>query len=116
MWIARRFRASTDQDCQMNLPRLLPRCLAVLSLALAATIAAGGATGEDLMQIYRDAQNSDPQLAGARATWEATQERLPQARAGLLPSVSAAGTANVNNYDFSAKLDPNQDFNRSYYQ
>jgi len=100
----------------MNLPRLLPRCLAVLSLALAATIAAGGAAGEDLLQIYRDAQKSDPQLASARASWEATQEKMPQARAGLLPNVSATGAANYNNYDFHAQTDPATDFNRNYYQ
>ncbi len=100
----------------MKSPRFLPHRLSVLSLTLAATFAAGGAMGEDLLQIYREAQQSDPQLAAARATWEATQERVPQARAGLLPNVSATGAANYNNYDFSAKTDPNSDFNRSYGQ
>ena len=32
------------------------------------------------MQIYREAQQNDPALAAARAQWEATQERVPQAR------------------------------------
>ena len=100
----------------MNLLRLLDRRLALLPLAIFATFASGGATGEDLLQIYREAQKSDPQLAAARAGWEATQEKVPQARSGLLPSVSASGAANVNNYDFSAKTDPNTDFNRNYYQ
>jgi outer membrane protein len=100
----------------MRLPRSLPNRLALLTLALAATIAAGGAAAEDLLQIYREAQKSDPQIAAARAGWEATQERVPQARSGLLPSVSASGAANVNNLDFSAKTDPNTDFNRNYYQ
>jgi outer membrane protein len=89
---------------------------ALLPLALAALLAAHGAAGEDLLQIYREAQKSDPQLAAARAGWEATQEKVPQARAGLLPSVSATGAANINNYDFSAKTDPQTDFNRNYYQ
>jgi outer membrane protein len=88
----------------------------VVATTLAATFAAGPAAGEDLLQIYREAQKSDPQLAAARASWEATQERVPQARAGLLPSVSASGAANVNTYDFHADIDPNQDFNRGYYQ
>ena len=35
--------------------------------------------------------SNDPALAAARAHWEATQERVPQARARLLPSVSARG-------------------------
>ena len=46
------------------------------------------AAGEDLVQIYREALVSDPTLAAARATWLATQEALPQARAGLLPVFS----------------------------
>jgi len=108
----------------MKLPRLLACRLIcnrtllplVVATALVATFAAGTAAGEDLLQIYREAQKSDPQLAAARASWEATQEKVPQARAGLLPSVSAAGTANYNNYDFHADIDPSQDFNRNYYQ
>ena len=46
---------------------------------------------EDLLQIYRDALASDPMLASARANWAATQENVPQARAGLLPAVGLAG-------------------------
>ena len=42
----------------------------------------------DLDSIYRDALTSDPTLASARASWLATQENVPQARAGLLPSVA----------------------------
>jgi outer membrane protein len=63
---------------------------------LALALTAGGARAEDLVQIYRDAQQNDPTLAAARANWTATQERVPQARSGLLPSVSAAGTVNAN--------------------
>src|SRR4249919_3486989 len=102
-------------DCQMNLPRSLSRRVA-LSLALVATLAAGSAAAEDLLQIYREAQKSDPQIAAARAFWEATQERVPQARSGLLPSVSATGAVNYNNYDFNVPSDNTLDFNRNYYQ
>ena len=35
----------------------------------------------DLMQVYRDAQSNDPTFAAARATFEAGQEKQPQARA-----------------------------------
>ncbi|HEV8500988.1 MAG TPA: TolC family outer membrane protein [Casimicrobiaceae bacterium] len=69
-------------------------------LALAATIAlALPAQADDLLQIYHDAQQNDPALASARSIWQATQERLPQARAGLLPNVAASAGANVNRYD-----------------
>jgi outer membrane protein len=84
------------------------------AVALAALCAAGSAGGEDLMQIYRDAQLNDPVLAAARAAWNATQEALPQARSGLLPNVSAQGAANVNNYDLTIRSDPRTDFNRNF--
>jgi outer membrane protein len=79
--------------------------------ALAVTVAlgfaaiAGPASGEDLLQIYREAQQNDPAIAAAKAAWEASQERLPQARAGLLPSASLAGSANYTNFDLSIRND-----------
>lgn len=45
----------------------------------------------DLMQVYRDAQDNDPTFAAARATLDAGQEKMPQARAGLLPSLTLSG-------------------------
>jgi outer membrane protein len=69
-------------------------------LALAATVVlALPVQADDLLQIYHDAQQNDPALASARSIWQATQERLPQARAGLLPNVAASAAANVNRYD-----------------
>jgi len=64
----------------------------------AAACAALPAAGEDLMDIYRDAVANDPALGSARATWEATQEVVPQARAGLLPSVNLGAVANTQNF------------------
>ncbi|MEP7181006.1 MAG: TolC family outer membrane protein [Betaproteobacteria bacterium] len=90
-----------------------PLALAVL-LASGLAAAAGTAVGEDLLQIYREAQRSDPAIAAARANWQATQEKLPQARAGLLPVVSAAGTANANIYDATIRSDPRVDTSRNY--
>ena len=69
-------------------------------LALAAMLAVAlPAQADNLLQIYHDAQQNDPALASARAIWQATQERLPQARAGLLPNVNGSAAANVNRYD-----------------
>lgn len=45
----------------------------------------------DLMQVYRAAQDNDPTFAAARATLEANQEKMPQGRAGLLPSLTLSG-------------------------
>ncbi len=100
----------------MKLPSFPDHRRRLLPLALAAMFAAGSAAGEDLLQIYREAQKSDPQLASARASWDATQERVPQARAGLLPSVSATGAANVNHYHFSAGGETDLDVSRNFYQ
>lgn len=51
----------------------------------------------DLMHVYQQALQSDPTFQGARATWQANQENLPQARAGLLPNLSATGNYQGNN-------------------
>jgi outer membrane protein len=52
------------------------------------------ASGADLMEIYRMAQASDPTFEVARYTLEATREKIPQARAGLLPTVAVNGNDN----------------------
>jgi len=49
----------------------------------------------DLLQAYRMAQDSDPTFASARYTLDAARQKIPQARASLLPSASA--TANDGN-------------------
>jgi outer membrane protein len=70
------------------------------TLALAVIFAfALPAQADNLLQIYHDAQQSDPALASARAIWQATQERLPQARSALLPNVGVSAGASVNRYD-----------------
>ncbi len=84
---------------------------AVLPLAWAGLFFAASASGEDLLQIYREAQQNDPTLAAARASWVATQEKVPQARSGLLPFVSASGAANLNNFDETVHSDPPLDIN-----
>jgi outer membrane protein len=63
--------------------RLLP-VLVVLGFAAPAGAA-------DLLEIYRDALTQDSQYAAAKAQYQAVQERIPQARAGLLPFVNLTG-------------------------
>ncbi|HNL95773.1 MAG TPA: TolC family outer membrane protein [Accumulibacter sp.] len=72
------------------------------AVGLAALCAASGALAADLMQVYRDALSYDAQYAAARATAAAGRERLPQALAGLLPSVNATGSTywNGSHYDY----------------
>jgi outer membrane protein len=85
----------------MGSQKMLKRTLTIL-IAAAMSASLSGAAAEDLIQIYRDALASDPVLASARATWGATQELVPQARAGLLPAVNLA--ANASEQDFNEKL------------
>jgi outer membrane protein len=55
------------------------------------------APAADLLDVFRQAQTSDATYAAARAAWAAAQERIPQARAGLLPLVSLSGFADQTN-------------------
>ena len=80
--------------------------LAAIPAALGLAVIAGPAAGEDLVQIYRDALASDPTLAAARSTYSATQELLPQARAGLLPAVSLLGATNYQDFRENLSSDP----------
>jgi outer membrane protein len=91
-----------DQDATMR--RTFP---ALALIAALAPLFAHSARGEDLMQIYRDAVMNDPLLASAQANWQATQEVLPQAKAGLLPNASATGAFTGNRYETKVKNDPN---------
>ena len=45
----------------------------------------------DLMDIYQEAVDQDAQYAAARAEHRAAQEKIPQGRAGLLPTISLSG-------------------------
>lgn len=54
------------------------------------------AVADDLLAVYKLAAEHDPRFKAAEANFRAIQERLPQARAGLLPTLSATGTANRN--------------------
>ncbi|MBL8513230.1 MAG: TolC family outer membrane protein [Betaproteobacteria bacterium] len=66
------------------------------SVVLIASLLAAPAWAVDLLGIYRDALSQDPVYASARAAFEAGKEAAPQARAGLLPSVSLDAAMNRN--------------------
>src|SRR5207253_2599483 len=86
------------------------RIFAVVGDAPAMSASRSGAAAEDLIQIYRDALGSDPVLASARATREATQELVPQARAGLLPAVNLVANAGVEDFNDRLHTDPTVTF------
>jgi outer membrane protein len=63
--------------------------LKLLTLALALAAISLPSHGEDLLDAYRDARANDPVLSQADATRLATGEGVDQARALLLPQISA---------------------------
>jgi len=71
----------------------------VLAFAFAFGFAACGANGMTLVEVYERALQEDAAIRAARATLSATNERLPQARAQLMPSVQASLSRNYNDLD-----------------
>jgi outer membrane protein len=65
--------------------------LLALSLGLA-----GAARADDLATVLRAALENNAQYLSAQAQYAAVQERVPQSRALLLPSVSVSGNATWN--------------------
>ncbi len=71
------------------------------AVALAGIVLSGAlpAAAADLLEVQRLARENDAPFAAARASWQASRERVPQARALLLPSVTLSGNANRNETD-----------------
>ncbi len=67
--------------------------------------AASAAPAADLVSIYRGAQSADAVYAGARASYLAGQEKLPQGLAGLLPSVSLSASTQYNDRNLQFRND-----------
>ena len=57
---------------------------------------AGVAHAADLLEVFHTAQANDPVFAAARATRQAGQEKLPQGRALLLPSINLNANSTFN--------------------
>lgn len=71
--------------------RTLPRAVVVAGVAL---LVARPARAGDLLDVYRLALRSDPQLAGAESNLLARREGVPQALSALLPRL--AGSASIS--------------------
>jgi outer membrane protein len=76
--------------------------LSTASVVLAAL--ASATQGADLMEIYRMAQAADATYAGARATWSAGQEKLPQGLSGLLPQATASASTQANDRESRTRI------------
>ncbi|MBU6271352.1 MAG: TolC family outer membrane protein [Betaproteobacteria bacterium] len=90
---------------------LLP---AVTVTALAIACAPAGAQMLDIAQAYKDALANDAVVASSRAQLAAVRERVPQARAGLLPTVT--GTGALSRQVVDTNLAPRREFNTQNYQ
>ncbi len=88
-----------------------------LSLMIAGTLSAGMAglsRGADLMAVYRDAIAYDAQYASARAALDAGREKLPQGRAGLLPTIGLAANTTWNDVDSTRRTAGATEVNTKY--
>lgn len=81
---------------RLQLPFALKAGAAAFALALSVP-----AFGQSLLQVYRDAVANDPNFAAARASYQASQEAVPQARAGLLPSAGLQANATHTSTDYT---------------
>ena len=86
----------------------LSRTAALIAGLLAST---GTLAAEDLLSVARAALANDAQFQSARAQREATSEKLPQARAGLLPSLTLNGTTQWNDVEISKPVDRSTQYN-----
>ncbi len=85
---------------------------ASILLALGVSVLTASAQGADLVEVYQQALQADPQIREAEATKLANMEAKPQARAGLLPQLTAAGSIersdqDINRTQLSAVTDEN---------
>ncbi|MDX9994720.1 MAG: TolC family outer membrane protein [Rhodocyclaceae bacterium] len=81
-----------------------------LSLAIALAFAAGTSTAAfaaDLLQVYRDALGNDAQYAAARASRDAGLEKLPQGKAGLLPTIGFSANTTWNDTESRSRATGN---------
>jgi len=73
------------------------------ALVCALAAASNPAWSLNVFEAWQAAQAQDPRIRAARATRDATQERLPQARSQLLPNLSANVSRNKNNVDLQSE-------------
>jgi outer membrane protein, protease secretion system len=86
----------------MRLPNLFAKTAIACALSTAALASWAQPTVMDLKQVYQAALEQDATIRASRAAADSGRERLPQARAGLLPQVSASAGRNNNNLDTTA--------------
>ena len=79
-------------------PRLLKVMVAMAMTTFAMTVSAQS-SALDFKQVYQAALEQDATIRASRAAADSGRERLPQARAGLMPQVSASAVRNFNSLE-----------------
>jgi outer membrane protein, protease secretion system len=79
-------------------PRLLKVMVAMAMTTSAMTVSAQS-SALNFKQVYQAALEQDATIRASRAAADSGRERLPQARAGLMPQVSASAGRNFNSLD-----------------
>lgn len=88
-----------------------------LSLMISGLFLAASAqtiSAADLLTVYREARDYDAQYAAARANRDASREKLPQGRAGLLPTLGMTANTIWNDSDItprSTSITTNRQYN-----
>ena len=90
------------------------RISTILGLSAALLLAPGVRAG-DLLQTYRDALANDSQFAASRAQLDAGREKIPQGRAGLLPTIGLSANSNWNDLEVKRPTATDSRFNSNGY-
>jgi outer membrane protein/protease secretion system outer membrane protein len=86
----------------MTVQKYFVKTALACALASASVASWAQAPAMDLKQVYQAALEQDATIRASRAAADSGRERLPQARAGLLPQISASAGRNNNNLDTTA--------------
>ena len=70
----------------------MKKTLSTLIIAIASAITSANAQAEDLLTVYQQALLNDTVVLKAKAQYEIVKEDIEQARAVLLPQISASGS------------------------
>lgn len=82
------------------------------AFAVVLGLGSSAAWSADLLQTYQDALANDALFAAARAQRDADAEKLPQGRAGILPTVGLSANSNYNDFDVKFQGVQGGDFQR----
>ncbi len=98
--------------------RLMKKTLSTLIIAIASAVTATSAQAEDLLAVYQQALLNDTVVLKAQAQFEVVKENITQARAVLLPQISATASytdGEQEDYSYDSSSVVNSEFNSLSY-